>query len=172
MAAISCITIIFFCLSSASCTNSTSVPAHPGDRLVPEITYSADFDGDGISETVLIESDPASLTIEDGSTVYHSRDKWHIVEAFLGDTDHNGLPEVVTLLDAEDGRHLGLFAYFGGDYRERFVTSALTPRPLSLQVHTAGPAGDSILVTEECEADDTTSQDIVYQWNGFGFAIN
>ena len=44
-----------------------------------------------------------------------------MVEALLGDTDRNGLPEVVTLLDP-DGRHLGLFAYFGGEYRERLVT--------------------------------------------------
>jgi hypothetical protein len=141
MAAISCITIIIFCLPLRVVPTPHPYLLIQADRLVPEITYTDRFDGDGISETVLIESDPASLTIEDGSTVYHSRDKWHIVEAFLGDTDHNGLPEVVTLLDAEDGRHLGLFAYFGGDYRERFVTSALTPRPLSLQVHTAGPAG-------------------------------
>ena len=95
----------------------------------PGTTYSADLDGDGACEQILIDGTPASLTITDGDVVYHSRDKWQVVEACLGDTDRDGLPEVVTLLDADDGRHLGLFAYFGGEYRERLVTSE-TQSPL------------------------------------------
>ena len=56
----------------------------------------------------------------------------------MGDTDHDGLLEVVTLVDGDDGRHIGLFAYFGGEYRERLVTQELSPRPRSLQVVTVG----------------------------------
>ena len=52
----------------------------------------------------------------------------------FGDLDHDGLPEVVTLVDDEEGRHIGLFAYFGGEYRERIVTSEIVPAPAVLAV--------------------------------------
>lgn len=123
----------------------TPVPAQSGDRLAVDTTYTADLDGDGSNEAIRIDEATASLTITDGDTVYHSRNKWRVVDAALGDTDRNGLLEVVTLLDSDDGRHLGLFAYFGGEYRERLVTAGLTPLPLSLRVL----PGDLLELTEE-----------------------
>jgi hypothetical protein len=141
------------------------VPAQSGDRLAADTTYAADLDGDGTSESIRVDGGADSLTITDGDTVYHSRDKWRLVEATLGDTDRDGLLEVVTLLDSDDGRHLGLFAYFGGEYRERLVTSELTPRPLSLRVL----PGDLLELTEEFSSGQEGTQAVRYHWNGFGF---
>ena len=107
-----------------------------------------------------------------------------MVAACLGDTDGNGLPEVLTLLDASDGRHLGLFGYSrgedGGKYRERLVTGVLRPRPLALKVVIAGSTGgaggaatgDLLVLTEEVDSSATGtagSKDTTYRWNGFGF---
>lgn len=151
-------------LSAVACSQ-TPVPAQSGDRLAADTTYAADLDGDGTSESIRVDGITASLTITDGGTVYHSREKWRLVDAALGDTDRNGIVELVTLLDSEDGRHLGLFAYFGGEYRERFVTKQLVPRPLSLRVL----PGDLLELTEEPRSGEEGTQAVRYHWNGFGF---
>ena len=147
--------------------------------LLPGITYTADLDGDKVPETIRISKD--SLTITDGKVAYHSRDKWKIVQACLGDTDHDGLPEIVTLLDDSEGRHVGLFAYFGGSYRERIVTSEITPRPVELEIVslnlTGNPkdtvltnlGGDFIVLTQEPAPGQTEPTLTVLRWNGFGF---
>ncbi|MBN1629824.1 MAG: hypothetical protein JW990_08670 [Thermoleophilia bacterium] len=168
----------------AGCSDGDVIPASARDRLEPGTTYSADLDGDGGAEQILIQGHPASLTIFDGETTYRSRDRWQIVEAHLGDTDRDGLLEVVTLVDDEQGRHLGLFAYFGGEYRERLVTDEIDPRPVALQVVASGsvaegtvtapgaatdPAGDMILLTLEPAAGQTGTQTVLCRWNGFGF---
>ncbi|MCE5253573.1 MAG: hypothetical protein LLG45_05110 [Actinomycetia bacterium] len=170
--------------TAAGCADVEDVTPGSHDELAPGTIYSVDLDGDGADETIVIDGARGSLTITDGDTAYHSRNKWHIVQTWLGDTDHDGLPEVVALLDAEDGRHLGLFAFFGGEYRERLVTSALVPPPLALKVvdskevaQEAGfageYAGDVIVLTEEGAGDDAAggpaTRDVVYRWNGFGF---
>lgn len=167
-------------LLTAGCSDPRGVEGASGTKLEPGTVYSADLDGDGAPEQVLIDETSASLTITDGGTVYRSRDKWQVVEAYLGDTDRNGLLEVVALLDSVDGRHLGLFAYFGGEYRERFVTSPLSPRPLSLEVVDSGqtvegsagePAlvGDVLSLTVEPAPGQTEEQTVLCRWNGFGF---
>jgi hypothetical protein len=156
--------IVALLLFFVACSQ-TQVPAQSGDRLAADTTYVADLDGDGTSESIRVDGGANSLTITDGDTVYHSRNKWRVVEAALGDTDRDGLLEVVTLLDSDDGRHLGLFAFFGGEYRERLVTSELTPRPLSLRVL----PGDLLELTEELPPGQEETQAVRYHWNGFGF---
>jgi hypothetical protein len=161
----------------AGCSDPDPVAAGSGDLLDAGTTYSADLDGDGESEEILIDGAPASLTITDGDVVYQSRDRWQVVEAGLGDTDHDGLLEVVTLLDSDEGRHLGLFAYFGGEYRERLVTSELSPRPVAFEIvpsdqATQGAisaAGDMVSLTLEPAPGQTESQTVLCRWNGFGF---
>ena len=172
-------------LLSTGCSHGGPVPgAKRGDTLQAGLAVSIDLDGDGTAEDVLIDGKTQRLTITDGSVVYHSREKWRVVAACLGDTDGNGLPEVLTLLDASDGRHLGLFGYSrgedGGKYRERLVTGVLRPRPLALKVVIAGSTGgaggaatgDLLVLTEEVDSSATGtagSKDTTYRWNGFGF---
>jgi len=153
-----------------ACSDPAVVTATRGVRLEPGVTYSADLDDDGTSEHILVDEQHRSLLLTDGDTCYRSRDKWQVVEAHLGDTDHDGLLEVVTLLTSERGNHIGLFAYFGGEYRERLVTSSLHPLPVSLEVRVGEDGGDVILVTEE-SADEQTKGTVIYRWNGFGFRV-
>lgn len=152
------------------CSDDVVIPASPGLKLEPGRTYSADLDDDRAAESLLLDGDPGSLTITDGKTVYRSRDRWRVTEAHLSDIDQDGLPEVVALLDADDGRHLGMFAYFGGQYRERFVSSALSPRPLSLRISDSEGAEDVIVVTEEAGPGRADAV-VLYRWNGFGFTM-
>ena len=170
---------VTFSVATAGC--SGPVAAVSGDRLLPGVTYSADLDGDKTAETLTIDKKHGGLTIKDGKVVYHSRTKWTIVEACLGDTDHSGLLEVVTLVDDTDGRHVGLFAYFGGEYRERLVTSEITPKPLEIDIvhlNLSGKPGDKpaddvggdfIFVTQEPPASQTQPLTSVWRWNGFSF---
>jgi len=127
----------------------------------------------------VLEGSAQRLTITDGSLSYHSRDKWRVLAAALGDTDGNSLPEVVVLLEATDGRHVGLLGYSSsgdeGRYRELLVTSALKPRPLALRVVPArSTPGDLLVLTEEVSSGSSAGAgssvtDMAYRWNGFGF---
>jgi hypothetical protein len=163
------VTLLFAASSLAGCSDGDSIPASARDKLEPGTTYSADLDGDGADEQILIHGAPASLSISDGDSTYESRDRWHVVAASLGDTDRDGLLEVVTLVDDEQGRHLGLFACFGGEYRERLVTDEITPRPVALEVVGSDSAGDLVLLTVEPPAGQTGTQTVLCRWNGFGF---
>ena len=167
-------------LVGTSCSDPEGVAPISRDRLTPGKTFAADLDADGALEEIFVDETDASLTISDGGVVYRSRDKWRVVEAHLGDTDQDGLLEVVTLLDSDEGRHIGLFAYFGGEYRERLVTSEITPRPITLEVVNfeeaiengvivVGFTGDLIALTQEPGAGQTGSQTTLLRWNGFGF---
>jgi hypothetical protein len=147
--------------------------------LAPGSTYSADLDADGTAELMLI--DEGRLTITDGDVVYRSRQQWTIVGSSFGDLDRDGLPEVVTLVDDDEGRHIGLFAYFGGEYRERIVTSEIVPAPAVLAVcdgeHPgdyedilpAGLQSDVIVLSWAPDANQPQRPPAVYRWNGFGF---
>jgi hypothetical protein len=140
-------------------------------QLAPGVAYSTDMDRDGTPELVIVDRLGGSLTITDGKVTYHSREKWRVASASLGDVDGDGFPEVITLLDDEEGRHIGLFAYFGGQYRERLVTSELTPRPISLTV-VDGPSGhDALAVDLEPSPGENAPAHAIFRWNGFGFAI-
>jgi hypothetical protein len=75
---------------------------------------------------------------------------------------------VVALLDSQDGRHLGLFAYYGGEYRERLVTQEMTPAPISIEVVDYAQ-GDAIVLLQQPRAGQTAPQRILLRWNGFGF---
>jgi len=168
------VAVLSVAVSALGCSGQTGaidtdhvVAAGPGDKLTAGTAYCVDLDGDIHLESIMIDEATGALTIGDGDTVYHSRGKWRVAEACLGDTDGNGLVEVVTLLDADDGRRLGLFAHFGGEYRERLVTSILTPRPLSLRIL----PGDLLELTEEPLPGQSGPQTTIYRWNGFGFTV-
>jgi hypothetical protein len=163
-----------------SCSAPALPLAGPGDRLIPGRVVYADLDGDGEGETVGVDQEGA-LVISDTDVTYRNRDQWTVMEACLGDTDGNGILEVVALLDDSEGRHLGLFAWMGGRYRERIVTAVLRPRPVALQIIPAGAAKagpDLVLLTEELpggqaladgSSDHSAVTKTLYRWNGFGF---
>ncbi len=133
-------------------------------ELVPGLPASADLDGDGALESALIDPTEHYLSITDGAVYYRSRHKWRVVQAVLGDADGDGLTEVITLLDSAKGRHLGLFAYYGGEYRERLVTQIIDPAPVAFEV-----VGDSIVIVQEDLPGRTGLVRTLLRWNGFGF---
>jgi hypothetical protein len=128
-------------------------------------TRAIDLDGDGALEIVELRHGQGGINIVDGDVSYRSRPKWSVVAADLGDTDRNGLPEVVALLDGPDGRHLALIGRHAGRYHERLVSSALRPAPKGMRVHrVAGLGGDVIDLDLGGRLGVRT-----YRWNGFGF---
>jgi len=129
----------------------------------PTFLY-ADLDGDATLEEVRVTPGSEGIVIVDGDTTYRSRAKWLVVDAVIADTDRDGAPEVVALLDDEGGRHIGLIAWRTDRYRERLVTSPLVPEPLGFRVRSAeNGEGDLIVLT------DTSGAEVQYRWNGFGF---
>lgn len=137
----------------------------PARTTSPPGAREIDLDADGVPESVVLDRGPGGISIVDGDVGYRSRPKWWVVTADIGDTDHNGTPEVVALLDGPDGRHLALIGRHAGLYHERLVSSALRPVPRSLQVRRdAGLAGDVI----DLDRGDRLGI-VTYRWNGFGF---
>lgn len=175
--------------TSSTATSGAAAPETAHGQLTPGEPVWADLDGDGDLEQIAIDPQDDSLTITDGSVFYRSRDKWRVVQALLGDTDRDGLTEVVALLDSEKGRHLGLFAYFGGAYRERFVTQAIDPAPTAIEVvkgeatdqaagdsagggsaSDVGEAGGDLVALVQLPADGGSEpQKTLLRWNGFGY---
>lgn len=149
--------------------------ALPDESTPPGVLERADLDGDGDLEAVQLSRGRQGVVITDGPVTYTSRQKWRVAAAALGDTDGNGLPEVVALLDGPDGRHLGLIAWFAGRYAERMVSAPLTPAPLHLRLLADGGGGGMLVeLTERVEATwegAITSRVVntVYRWNGFGY---
>jgi len=129
----------------------------------PTFLY-ADLDGDAMPEEIRVTPGAEGIMIVDGDTTYRSRAKWRVVDAIVADADRDGTPEVVAILDDEEGRHIGLIAWRHDRYRERLVTSPLVPRPVGLRVRSAeNGEGDLIVLTE------TSGAEVHYRWNGFGF---
>jgi hypothetical protein len=139
-------------------TAETVEGGHPDTRQV-------DLDGDGALETVELGRGHGGINIVDGDVGYRSRSKWSVVTADLGDTDRNGLPEVVALLDGPDGRHLALIGRHSGTYHERLVSSALRPAPRAMRVHLVPGLGGDVVDLDLGGRLGTRT----YRWNGFGF---
>lgn len=148
---------------SAAAATSPSTVTIQAER---EYHVQADLDGDGADESVRLGPGSGGVRIDDGEVVYRSRGKWEVGSATLGDTDRDGLPEVVALLEDEEGVHIGLLAWRGGSYRERLVTSPIVPRPTSLRVRYDAAAEGDVIDLGEGPANVST-----YRWNGFGFTI-
>ena len=169
----------------AGCSDGRSPASPVPGPVVADQAAHVDLDGDEALETVLIAGDEGSLTITDAEVVYRSRERWRVVHAALGDTDGDGRPEVVALLDAADGRHLGLFAYFAGEYRERLVTREISPAPVALEVveraavfrdgesltadGAGGGAGDIVVLLQEPAPGESEGGRVFLRWNGFSF---
>lgn len=149
--------------------------AATGSEAAPGIEW-ADLDGDHTLEQVTLARGRGGITIRDGDLEYRSRPKWWVATAALADADRNGLPEAVALLDADDGRHLGLIGWHTGGYHERLVSSVLPLHPLALEVRDDPSLGGWVVVLTETPSTvairpdhDTPPPTTTYRWNGFGF---
>jgi len=127
---------------------------------------AADLDGDGTDELIWLGRGWGAIHIVDGPVIYHARAKWMVREATIGDTDRNGLPEIVALLEDAEGVHVGLFAWRRDRYRERLVTSPIVPRPTSLAVRDDDASKGDVIELGETDGAVST-----YRWNGFGYTV-
>jgi hypothetical protein len=148
-------------LTIAGCVAVAVGPVGEGPRGARTI----DMDGDGTLEQIELGRGRGGITIADGDITYRSRPKWSVVAADLGDTDHNGLPEVVALLEGPDGRHLALIGWHAGQYHERLVSAALRPAPRSMRVHRGVGLGGNVIDLDLGGRLGVRT----YRWNGFGF---
>lgn len=150
-------------LPRAAAAEGSAVASDTGPPFAAR-SVEADLDGDGVDETAWLGRGAGAIMIADGPHTYSARAKWAVVQATVADTDHDGLPEVVALLEDEEGRHVGLFAWRQDRYRERLVTSELVPTPAAMEIyHDPALGGDVIRLF------GGAGRGITYRWNGFGF---
>ena len=173
------------------------VPLPAGAHVVAAGT-SADFDRDGIAETlVLIEGRAAIRT---GSQIrWQSPQAWQVRQAVIADLDRDGLPEAALLVwrpfkpwpvdkwlpnggridDFHDARgmscHIILIGWYHDSFRERWAGSALAAPVDHLAAADLRGNGRGYLVTLEGTYDDAMQAPSrhlkVWEWNGFGFSL-
>jgi hypothetical protein len=167
--------------------------------IQPIVTaMSADFDGDGKAETLVLTDGRAAIQTED-QVLWHSPQAWQIQQALMADLNQDGRPEAVLLVwrpfqpwpvDAwlpHGGRinnfhdssgkscHIILIGWYRDSFRERWAGSALAEPVESFAVADLTGSGEQFLVTLEAQYDDPASAPArylkVWEWNGFGFSL-
>jgi hypothetical protein len=169
------------------------IPAKP----IPPIVQ-ADFDQDGKSEQLILESNQAKL-ISTRGIVWESPDNWQVSQARLTDLNHDGQIELTMLvwrpfkpwpIDAylpRGGRiqnfqnsagyscHLILIGFKNGKYRELWAGSALAEPLQSFSAADVDSDGNQELVALESDYSDPDNAPACsltfWEWNGFGFTL-
>lgn len=170
----------------------------PSNSHIAGTEPSADFDDDGIPETLMLLNGRASLRTQ-GQTRWQSPKTWRVAQVQIADLNRDGLPEVVLLVwrtfkpwpvdtwlpkggriesfHDSNGRscHIILIGWKQEAFRELWAGSALAePINRFAAVDLMGN-GQQYLVTLEGEYDNAPStparQLKVWEWNGFGFTV-
>ena len=153
-------------------SSSSCAPVNGGDTATvrPEVqVHDLDLDGDGENERVTLAPGRGGIVIVDGATTYRSREKWTVIQAAIGDSDRDGNPEVVALLEEPRGRRLGLIGWHAGRYHERLVSSLLIPKPLAITIRDDPAHGGTVVIVLEDPTVSGEGATTTYRWNGFGF---
>jgi len=161
-------------------------------------SIQTDFDGDGIMETLELHNRWAAI-MSGNQMRWQSPDEWNVLEAGLGDLNHDGLVEAVLLVwrpfkpwpvdhwlpsggrikdfhnDKGDSCHIILIGWSRGMFRERWAGSALAEPVKSFVLTDLTQDGKDELITVEttyaAQPDDTANALKVWEWNGFGFSL-
>jgi|SRR5688572_3794266 len=172
-----------------------SVPS--GAHIVAAET-SADFDQDGLRETLTLTAGHAAIKTGD-EVRWQSPEKWQIRQAQITDLNGDGSPEAALLVwrpfkpwpvdawlpnggrinDFHDSRglscHIILIGWYQDSFRERWAGSALAEPVNHFAVADLRGDGQQYLITLEGKYDDlpsTPSRNLkVWEWNGFGFTV-
>lgn len=159
---------------------------------------SADFDGDGVPEHLILTWGRASLESE-GRVRWQSPDAWQVRQTLITDLNHDGLPEAALLVwrpfkpwpvDAwlpDGGRissfhdssglscHIILIGWKRGAFRELWAGSAMADPIKRFAAADLSGNGRQYLVTLEGKYDDPPAAPSlrlkVWEWNGFGFTV-
>jgi hypothetical protein len=172
-------------------------PIPPGITSIIPVTQ-ADLDGNGSLETLSLTG--GKLSIFSGSeTVWQSPHAWQIVQAAIGDLNHDNEPEVTLLLWRpfsswpvdqwlpNGGRiakfhnsqgqscHIILIGWVLGSYRELWAGSAMVDPIKSFAIADLNGNKNQELVALESRYTDPRSAPArtlkVWEWNGFGFTV-
>jgi hypothetical protein len=166
-------------------------------HLVSE-NYSADFDDDGLPESLTLTEGRAAILAGDRLR-WQSPPAWRVEQALVTDLNRDGIPEVTLLawrpfkpwpVDSwlpHGGRiesfhdsngmscHILLIGWKQGAYRELWAGSAMAGPVKSFNVADLLGNGRQYLVTLEGEYDDPKLAPArrlkVWEWNGFGFTV-
>lgn len=159
---------------------------------------SADFNGDGKAETLVLADGRA--VIQSGNQVlWQSSQAWQVQQALISDLNQDEHPEAVLLVwrpfqpwpvDAwlphggridsfhdSSGRscHIILIGWYKDSFRERWAGSALAEPVKSFAAADLTGSGEQFLVTLEAQYNDPPSTPArylkVWEWNGFGFSL-
>ncbi len=170
----------------------------PADLRVVAPEASADFDADGVLETLTIIGGRAAIQTE-GRTRWQSPQAWQVTQAQIADLNRDGLPEAVLLVwrpfkpwpvdtwlpdggrirsfHDSNGRscHIILIGWNRDAFGEVWAGSAMANPVNRFTVADFRGDGQQYLVTLEGKYDDPPSAPSqrlkVWEWNGFGFTI-
>ncbi|HET9914081.1 MAG TPA: VCBS repeat-containing protein [Anaerolineales bacterium] len=170
----------------------------PSTLHVVEGETSADFDADGIPETLTLTAGRAAIQTG-AQTRWQSPQGWRIVQAQIADLNRDGQPEATLLVwrpfkpwpvDAwlpnggrinsfRDSRgescHIILIGWKRDAFRELWAGSALAEPVKEFAAVDLARSGRQYLVTLEGVYDDPPSASArrlkVWEWNGFGFTV-
>lgn len=159
---------------------------------------SADFDHDGVPETLTLTGGRAVIQTE-SRIRWQSPQAWHVEQAQITDLIHDGLREAALLVwrpfapwpvdewlpnggrinDFHDSRglscHIILIGWYQDSFRERWAGSSLAEPINSFTAAYLKGNGQQYLVTLEGEYNEPPSAPSrrlkVWEWNGFGFTI-
>ena len=159
---------------------------------------SADFNQDGITETLTLNEGRATIQTRD-QIRWRSPEAWQVRQALIADLNRDNLPEAVLLVwrpfkpwpvDAwlpvggridsfHDSKgmscHIILIGWHRDSFRERWAGSALAEPVERFVVADLAGNGQQYLVTLEGKYDDPPSAPSrnlkVWEWNGFGFTV-
>lgn len=173
------------------------VPVPAALRVIQAQT-SADFDHDGIPETLTLAGGRAAIQTE-SQTRWQSPSAWQVEQVQITDLNRDGMPEAALLVwrpfkpwpvDAwlpNGGRinsfhdsngmscHMILIGWNQDSLRELWAGSALVEPVDRFAAADLLGDGRQYLVTLEGEYDDSPSAParrlMVWEWNGFGFTI-
>jgi hypothetical protein len=157
-----------------------------------------DFDRDGTVETIELQDGQASI-MSGNQLRWQSPKEWKVLQASLGDLNHDGSLEAVLLVRRpfkpwpvdrwlpSGGRislfhnaqgescHIILIGWNRGMFRERWAGSALAEPVKSFTVADLNLDGKAELITLDSTyaARDADPANVlkVWEWNGFGFSL-
>ena len=182
---------------SAQALHEASFPQEPAVSQTVQPVLSADLDGDGKPECLMLNSERLQITDCHGKTFWQSPAGWQVKQAQIGDLNRDGKPEAELLVwrpfqpwpidkflpaggrianfhnQAGLSCHVILIGWVRGGYNEVWAGSALI-RPVS-QLHVLDLDGDGwqemVALEGQYDQKEPGGDLTIWKWNGFGFTL-
>lgn len=165
-----------------ACTRQTCWPVEPPFSQTEGIfsVGYVDLTGDGVPETILREQDTLRV-LQDGFEIWHSDATWRVVDAALGDPNHDGRYEILAALWKPDDRSSWISQPYIIGYRGGTVKVLWGGSAVAYGIHEVALAdvdGDNteeLLVLESARQGarpETPWRTLsVWDWHGWGYNL-